>query len=613
MITFFRKSLPLLSRSARKRFYITCLIMMVEATMEAAALLLIAPLMSILTAANLRPNSRLVNDLSRFLGNPAPTHLALELGVATVVLYVVKGVAAIITFRWAMGFCLQEEATLVRRLMSSYLHAPYIDHLKINSAERIRTINSALRSVFQQGFVSGLSATGDAFSMMLIGAILVVANPLIALATGIYFGGVTVVYQTVTNRYVGRKAAQLHRDQAVDFRTVQQALTAVKEIKIRSAEDAFADEVFQLRRGLISAYRTMALVNTTPRYVLELSMVGAASTIAAVAYSTQSVSSATATLGLFLVGGFRMMAPLNKVIFANAQSRASMPSLDEIIKDLADAEAAPSASQATVAQDVRPAGPPAIALRPQVTLEGVSFEYLPGTPVLKDLSFSIAPGESIGLVGGSGAGKSTLVDVLLGLLEPTAGTVVVDGRPLADIRRQWQQMIGYVPQSIAMFDDTVEANITFGVPPQSVDPVDVWRALELSQLDEVVRGLPQGLQTVVGEAGTRLSGGQRQRLGVARALFLRPQVLMFDEATSALDNETEFKLTEVLETLRGSITMITIAHRLSTVRRCDRVLYLDHGCLIADGSFSDLANQIPGFARMVELSSLDVGAGSDHA
>ena len=311
------------------------------------------------------------------------------------------------------------------------------------------------------------------------------------------------------------------------------------------------------------------------------------------------MNAATATVAVFLAGGFRMLAPLNKVVFAISQARATMPSLDQLREDLQLSEREEVDEALQTAEQVQ-----VESLRPRLALRDVSFSYVPGVPVLDSVTFTIEEGEAIGLVGGSGAGKSTLVDVLLGLLEPDQGEVLVDGWPINTVRRQWQGSIGYVPQSIILFDATVRANVAFGVPDADIDDEQVWRVLELAQLADVVRELPDGLDDIVGEAGVQLSGGQRQRLGVARALYHGPKILMFDEATSALDNETESKLTEVLESFKGQLTTITIAHRLSTVRRCDRLLYLEQGKLVADGTFSELDRTIPGFTRMVELASL---------
>jgi ABC-type multidrug transport system fused ATPase/permease subunit len=301
---------------------------------------------------------------------------------------------------------------------------------------------------------------------------------------------------------------------------------------------------------------------------------------------------------VFIAGGFRMLAPLNKVIFGMAQAKAAIPSLEQVCGDLAEAES-PSAQHEHDEVEL-----PDGSLRPCISLRGLSFAYTPGVPVLRHVSLDIHPGEAIGLVGSSGAGKSTLVDVVLGLLEPETGDILVDGWPLSAVRRQWQRSVGYVPQTIALFDDTVRANVALGVDAEDVDEDRLWHALSLAQIDDVVHAFPHGADHVIGEGGVQLSGGQRQRIGVARALYGDPQVLVFDEATSALDSETEFKLTEVLDSLRGRLTTITIAHRLSTVRRCDRLLYLDDGVVEAEGSFEELNAAFPGFTRMVDLAAL---------
>jgi len=512
-----------------------------------------------------------------------------------VVVYIVKSVAGIVVLRWTTTFALLQETRTVHRLMSGYLRAPYRMHLTRNTAEFVRTLTTSAQQVFRSSFVHGLRALGDIFAVVFLGVVLAITDPLIAVIAGLYFVVITLTYQRISHRVIEHAARQIHDEQAIDFGTIQQVLTAVKEVKVRGAEDYFAGEVRDLRTGLIPAFRTMTLIGVTPRYVLELAMVGAGAVIAAVAFSTMSVASATATLAVFLAGGFRMLGPLNKVIFGVAQARSSIPAVEQMRSDLAEINE----------DDVAPSGGAEPAhLRPHISVEDVSFHYVPGVPVLSGVSFVIHPGEAIGLVGGSGAGKSTLLDILLGLLPPDSGEVYIDDWPLQQVRRPWQQMIGYVPQTIALFDDSVSANVALGVTPEDVNPEQLWHALTVAQLDDVVRALPLGVDDVIGEAGIQLSGGQRQRLGIARAVYHDPKVLMFDEATSALDNETEFKLTEVLENFRGRLTTITIAHRLSTVRRCDRLFYLEGGHLIAQGSFAELNDSIPGFTRMVELATV---------
>jgi ABC-type multidrug transport system fused ATPase/permease subunit len=501
--------------------------------------------------------------------------------------------------RWATTFALAEEGTMLHRLMGTYLSAPYREHLGRNSNEFVRTLEISLPMIFRIAMVQSFNAVGDIFSVAFVGAILAVSNLPIAIAAAGYFAIVTIGYQKVAQHYIAKASTAIHEKQALELQTMHQSLSAVKDVKVRGAEKYFADDVYTLRERLIGPYRTIALSGLTPRYVLELAMMGAAAVIAFVAFSTESVNAATATIAVFLAGGFRMLAPLNKIIFGISQARAAMPSVGQLTEDLKMSKEEELAEALHVGASV-----PVHALRPRISLQDVSFSYVPGVPVLDNVTFEIEEGEAIGLVGGSGAGKSTLVDVLLGLLEPDSGEVLVDDWPIQSVRRQWQGTIGYVPQSIILFDTTVRANVAFGVPDEDIDDDQVWKVLELAQLAEVVRELPDGLGNVVGESGVQLSGGQRQRLGVARALYHDPRILMFDEATSALDNETEFKLTEVLESFRGRLTTITIAHRLSTVRRCDRLLYLEQGKLVASGSFADLDGRIPGFSRMVELASL---------
>ncbi|HEX3454131.1 MAG TPA: ABC transporter ATP-binding protein, partial [Gaiellaceae bacterium] len=482
------------------------------------------------------------------------------------------------------------------RVMRSYLAEPYIEHLRRNTTERVRTLTNSLALIFRAAFVQSFNAMGDLFSVVMVGAVLAIVDPLLAAVSGGYFAAVTFGYHRGARRVMDRAAYEVHVGQAVDLRTIQQPLAAVKDVKLRGAEDHFADDVFEVRTRLLPPHRAMALSSVLPRYVLELAMVGAAALIALVAFATQPTGTAAATVGVFLVGGFRMLAPLNKVIFGFTQARGALPSLDQVRADL-EPRGEPTE---VVSSPARPG-----ELRPRIRLRDVTFEFVPGVPVLKDVTLDIEPGEDVGFVGSSGAGKSTLVDVILGVLDPQRGEVLIGEWPIAMVRPRWQRMIGYVPQSIVLFDDTVRANVALGLRPEEVDEEQLLHALSLAQLDDVVRSLGNGLDQVIGEGGVQLSGGQRQRLGIARALYHDPKVLIFDEATSALDAETEFKLNQVLDALRGRFTTITIAHRLSTVRRCDRLWYLDQGRILADGTFEDLDARIPGFARMVELSRMD--------
>ncbi len=245
-------------------------------------------------------------------------------------------------------------------------------------------------------------------------------------------------------------------------------------------------------------------------------------------------------------------------------------------------------------------------LTDELLVDDVSYTYPGGmAAVLSGVDLAIPAGASVALVGGSGAGKTTLVDVILGLHPPAEGRVLVDGTSIDEDLAAWQRSIGFVPQDVYLLDDTLRANIAFGEPDELIDDERVRSSIRLAQLEEHVATLPEGLETRVGERGTRLSGGQRQRLGIARALYRQPTVLVLDEATSALDNETERRVTDVIRALHGAVTVIVVAHRLSTVMNCDQIVFLEAGRISATGSFDEVRRQSEAFDHLVELGTLD--------
>jgi ATP-binding cassette subfamily C protein len=239
-----------------------------------------------------------------------------------------------------------------------------------------------------------------------------------------------------------------------------------------------------------------------------------------------------------------------------------------------------------------------IQFQTAIELEGVDFTYEDGTEVIRGLNLVIHRGESVGIVGATGAGKSTLLDLILGLLDPTAGRITIDGRDLRDDIRGWQAAIGLVPQSVYLLDDTIRRNVAFGIADSEIDDDAVAEAIALARLEDFIATLPQGLETTVGERGVRLSGGQRQRVAIARALYRRPQILIFDEGTASLDNLTEAELLRAIEGLRGERTIITVAHRLTTVQGCDRVILLADGVIVDQGGYDELRDRNRTFREM---------------
>jgi ATP-binding cassette subfamily C protein len=387
---------------------------------------------------------------------------------------------------------------------------------------------------------------------------------------------------TATTRRFRRWGTEQGRLEAEMLQELQQSLGALKEVKMAGAEKFFLRRFGAIRGAFSRIEQRRAVLTDGLRLAVETTFV--VTILLVVGLMTlrgAQPQSAVSLLGLYAYAGFRLVPSANRITRNINSIRGGRPYLDDLQRDLLaldrDARRRPEET------------PGSLRFANDITLEGVSYAY--GSRVLNALdnvTLQIRRGESVGILGPTGAGKSTLVAVLLGLLEPTAGRVLVDGRDIRDALQQWQGLIGYVPQESFLLDDTLRANIAFGVGDGRVDEEALRRATRLAQLDEVVAGLPDGLETPIGERGAHLSGGQRQRVAIARALYRDPEVLVFDEATAALDLQTEREVTRAVGALHGDKTIIVIAHRLSTVRVCDGLIAVKEGRIAGTGSWEEL-------------------------
>lgn len=334
------------------------------------------------------------------------------------------------------------------------------------------------------------------------------------------------------------------------------------------------------------------------RYYLEVLFIGGFGVITAIALASGSAEDALTGLALLLGAGFRVLPSIARFLSSTTSLRAGRVSLDVILDDMDALGVRKLFLGGTAATDDIASGQPAAV---DITFDAVTFSYPGGPPALEGVTLAVPAGTSLGVVGPSGAGKSTLVDLVCGVRTPDAGSVRAGGDTVVAGR---SRAVGLVPQDVFLMDDTIAANVAFGLP-ENEDAVR--EALTRAQLMEFVDSLPKGLGTMVGERGTRLSGGQRQRLGIARALYRSPGILVLDEATAALDVETEAAVVESVEALAGSLTVVVIAHRLSTIARCDQVAYLEAGRLLAAGPLEDVARAVPAFARALELARMTRG------
>ncbi|MFQ5507626.1 MAG: ABC transporter ATP-binding protein, partial [Planctomycetota bacterium] len=386
---------------------------------------------------------------------------------------------------------------------------------------------------------------------------------------------------------------------------VNQGLSGIKEAKVLGIESFFVDAYSENNKGYTSARRTLLTVTEMPRLFFEAVAVGGLLIVVLVMLAqNRDLKSVLPTIAIFAAAAFRLMPAMTRIVKTTNMIKHFRPSFDVVFCDLRRFEGA------ATREDER-GTPPPIPFHSAIELRGLGFRYSPESPpVLEDLDLCVEKNRTVAFVGPSGTGKTTLVDIILGLLPPSEGQVLVDGTDVQENMSAWQRTIGYIPQVIFLMDDTIRRNVAFGVPDDRIDDEDIWRALASAQLDEFARGLPEGLESMVGESGVRLSGGQRQRVGIARALYRDPDVLIFDEATSSLDQETELEINQTLSRLGGNKTILIIAHRLKTVESCDHIFFLKDGLLAASGTFGELLESSPEFRRMAGMDLQSAGAGS---
>ena len=573
------------------------------AVLEGIGVALLFPLVQTLSQPG-QPESKL--SVPGMLVDIPSSASPMVLAIAAFVAFLLKGVLGVLVLRWNIGFVLTAEADAASKLLEAYLRAPYVFHLHHSTSDLQRRINDSLRRIHEEGLAGAINAMADGVGILAISLVLFALQPTVAMFAAAYFLLVGLGYQRLIHGRIHRAGGAMSPAVTAAISAVQHSLATYKEVTLRRRQQYFVDALSSARRASTSARRTVIVLSQAPRYYLELVLLGGVGLLAAILFRTRPQPDAVAALGFFLAAGLRFLPALNRVIVGQNMARASLQPLREIGEDL---RAFPDVA----------AGPESVGEVTEDTIDviGVTFQHSPGgRTVLHDVSMRIETGSTVALVGRSGAGKTTLIDLILGFADPSAGTIAIGGRPLPELRRSWQFRIGYVPQNVVLLDDTLLANIAFGLEPEEVDVAAAERAVAEAQLGDVVAGLAEGLRTQIGENGVRLSGGQRQRVGLARALYHRPAVLVLDEATSALDSDTEARFAETLRDLRGAMTVIIVAHRLSTVVSADRIFFLSDGRLAASGTFQELERSEPEFANLVRLSSLathDAAATADDS
>jgi ABC-type multidrug transport system fused ATPase/permease subunit len=582
-----------LSPRRRRQLLGLQLLSLIAAAGEVANLGALLPFLRLL--ANPQEGLKALGPLAAPLRNLPQQHLLLSLGLSFMVVVIVSTLLRVVTIRSQLRLAALITADLGQQVFAAVLRRPFAWHLSQNSSTVLGHLTEDVNQV--SGSIQALLImVVNLAIVVLLGGSLIALAPGVMAVVGLLLAGFYLLVFRFTRGALRADGLRLTSHYQGSLQVAQEALGGIRDVLLDRSQ-LFFEQAYASRNR---TYRLSgAAINSkaqVPRYLIEgfavLLIVGLS---LGLAMSGQGIERQLPLLGTLALGAYRLLQPLQQCFSALSSLQANQASLLRIrpfLQPLQSATPPPKAAFSSPRLNDE-------AAKPLVALEHLSFRYSPEGPlVLQDLDLAIRPGERLAVVGSTGSGKSTCSDLILGLLEPTEGQVVVQGEDLhgrPGLVEAWQRCVAHVPQMIYLSDASFAANIAFGVSAQRIDSERVRRAAEQARIADLIEGSPQGYDTVVGERGVRLSGGQRQRIGIARALYKQAELLLLDEATSALDNRTEAEVMAAVEALDRAITVILIAHRLSTVERCDRIVLLEQGRIRAIGSYQELTARSAAF------------------
>ena len=541
-----------------------------------------------------------VRPVLEALNITTPQSLALWACAALVVVFVLKNAYVIAAYNLMVRVTEYHRVRLSTRLFRAYMSAPYEFYLQRNSAELLRNVQTETNEIVTGVINPLIRLVLNVLTTVGIIALVVVASPSeVLLGMAIVVMGSWGVLRLTKKRMkeYGRIAKEERKE---SIRAVNQGLGGFLDARILGREKWFNDAYEKSTSEFARVSRMKGVIaQASPNIIELLALSGLLIVVVGLLAAQTPFEAIVPILALFGTSVFRLRSSVSAIVSIINQMQFSTAALPVVLDDLNALEKPDWEKQK---EEKRQRGV-IVRLKDAIEIEHLTYRY-PGThrAALQDVNLRIPKGTSVGFVGATGSGKTTLVNVLLGLYRPQQGRVVVDGRDIHDNLRTWLDNVGYIPQTIYLLDDTIRRNVAFGLSDAEIEDEKVRRAMDAAQLSDFVDSLPGGLDTVVGERGVRLSGGQRQRIGLARALYHDPEIILMDEATSALDNKTESLVMQALETLKEGRTFIMIAHRLSTVRKCDTLYFLRNGEVEASGTYDELTLTHAEFREMAEVA-----------
>ncbi len=579
-----KKILFILSPPDRKNVFVLTIMILIMAIIDMIGVASILPFIAVLTNPTLVETNLILNKMFQISKNFSVENnqeFLFLLGILVFVILIVSLIFKATTAYLQLRFVQLCDYSIGKRLIKIYLQQPYSWFLNRNSADLGRMILSQVSEVVGSGIRPVVELIARGAVVFFIVALLVTIDFKLATIVGCTLGfAYGIIYLFIQN-YLNKLGKKRLQNNKLRYFFINEVFGAAKEVKIGSLEEIYVSRYSGAAKNFALSAATSNTLSQLPRFAIEaIAFAGILLLILFMMAKTGSFNNALPILSLYVFAGYRLMPALQQMYVSFSQITYIGPSLDKIYEDIKNLEI----SSSYPIQNLLP-------FDKSIVLKNISYNY-PNTArtTLKNINLSISAKTTVGFIGKTGSGKTTTVDIILGLLEAQKGTLEIDGKTINKINsKSWRSNIGYVPQNIFLSDNTVAANIAFGVNPENIDLLAVERVSKIANLHEfVLNELPNQYQTTIGERGVRLSGGQRQRIGIARALYSNPKVLILDEGTSSLDNETEKVVMQAVNKLSKDITIILVAHRLNTVKNCDKIFKFDKGEIVEQGSYNKI-------------------------
>lgn len=575
VINVIRELNYILNKTLKKKAIFVFIVIVFSAVFELLGVSAILPFVQAIMSPEILSSNKHIQDVLNILEVHTNTSIVVAMGILIIAIYLIKNAFMIFSSFVQADYSTKVQKTLAVKMLNSYMSRPYTYFLNINSAEILRGCQNDISASFDV-IQRLLSLLAEVFTVLVIGIYIIYMDPIIAYAVIVLMTIVMflmIFYFKPLIKRAGNKKIEVNTKKN---KIITQAVSGIKDILVKRRNQQFIKEFESVTEEERKVQRLFTVLSECPDRIVEGVCVSGIMGVVCIRMmmAPNEMAPFIPKLAAFAMAAFRILPSIGKITNRMNGIVFNRPGLHNVYLNFKAANEYQNelrcVQKSSIGDD--------IDFQYNLCIRDVDWKYGESKPfVLHGTTLEIIKGQSVALIGSSGAGKTTLADVILGLLPPQSGSVLMDGMDVYSIPEAWSRIIGYVPQSVYLADDTIRNNVRFGYTDGQNDDDKIWKALAQAQLSDFVRSLPHQLDTIVGERGVRFSGGQRQRIAIARALYSEPEILVLDEATSALDNETETAVMEAIDSLQGKITMIIVAHRLTTIKNCDKIYEIIDG------------------------------------